>query len=140
VRIFKAVVSALLVITFIALLLSAYTQYKTNMSVAGLVDASSSLANHIALKTLAYEEGGYTKEYVVDPQKIPLLDFRQEIGGENFAFQVTLRYTAGTEHVLGPYGPATPSEKAVSNITVPITVFDNYRFETGKMEVKVWRV
>jgi len=140
VRIFKAVVSALLVITFIALLLSAYTQYETNMSIAGLVDASSSLTNHIALNTLAYEEGSYVKEYVVDPQKIPLLDFMQEIGGENFAFQVTLRYTAATEHVLGPYGSDPPAEKAVSSISVPVTVFDNYRFETGKMEVKVWRV
>jgi len=131
--------SALLVITFIALLLSAYTQYTTNMSIAGLVDASSSLANHVALKTLAYEEGEYTKEYVVDLQKIPLLDFRQEIGGENFMFQVTIRYTAGAEQVLGPYGPLPPSEGAVSSISVPVTVFDNYRFETGKLEAKVWR-
>ena len=139
-RIFKAVVSALLVITFIALLLSAYAQYKTNMAIAGLVDASSSLANHIALKTLAYEEAGNVREYVVDPQKLSLLNFTQEIGGENFAFRVVIRYTAGTERVLGPYGPDQPTKKAVSSISIPVTVFDNYRFEIGKLEENVWRV
>ncbi|MEW5995653.1 MAG: hypothetical protein AB1476_05855 [Candidatus Hadarchaeota archaeon] len=139
-RIFKAVLSALLVITFIALLASAYTQYKTNLAVAGLVDASSSIANHLVLETLAYQQGSSVKEYVVDASKLQSVGFTQEIGGENFEFQITLNYMAGVERTLGPYGSAPPAQKAVSTISIPVSVFDNYRFEAGKMELKVWRI
>ncbi|MEW6592885.1 MAG: hypothetical protein AB1305_04320 [Candidatus Hadarchaeota archaeon] len=127
-------------ITFIALLASAYSQYKTNLGVAGLVDASSSIANHLALETLAYRQGSSVREYVVDPGKVQSMQFKQEIGGENFEFQLALKYLAGAERALGPYGSAPPAQKAVSTISIPVSVFDNYRFEAGKMELKVWRV
>jgi hypothetical protein len=139
VRIFKAVLSALLVVVFIGLLVSAYTHHRTLMSIAGLVDASSSITNHLVLQGLVYEEAGDLYEYVVDPAKVSALTFSQEIGGDNFRFQLRLRYGLSVERVLGPYGPEVPDGRAVASISIPVVVFENYRFEVGKLEVKVWR-
>jgi hypothetical protein len=138
VRIFKAVISALLVMVFIGLLVSAYAQYQTVISVAGLVDASSNITNHIVLKDLVYEEAGNTREYVVDPSKLSELSLSKEIAGDNFYFQLYLKYNSDSE-VLGPYGSEVPQGKAVAAFSVPVVVFDNYRYEAGRLEVKVWR-
>jgi hypothetical protein len=139
VRIFKAVISALLVIVFLGLLVSAYVRYRAMISTAGLVDASSSITNHLVLEDLVYEEAGSTHEYVVDPSKLPQLSFSENIGGDTFSFQVCLRYGPGAETVLGPYGPEVPEGKAVAPLSVPVVVAENYRFKAGKLEVRVWR-
>jgi hypothetical protein len=133
------VFTALLIVVFIGLLLSAYTHYRTMISIAGLVDASSGLANHLVLSDLIYEEAGGIHEYVVDPRKLPELTFSQEIGGDNFSFRLRLRYGPSAERVLGPYGPDVPEGRAVASIRIPVAVFENYRFEAGKLEVRVWR-
>jgi hypothetical protein len=76
---------------------------------------------------------------VVDPSKLSNLTFIQRIGGDNFRFQLRLRYGLDADRTLGPYGPDIPDEKAVATISVPVVVFENYRFEVGKLEVRVWR-
>lgn len=136
-RIFKAVLAALLIVIFIALLVSAYNQYSLTLSTAGLVDATTSITNHLVLDSLAHESRGNVQEYVIDPGKIPSLDFRQEIGGENFGFQLTLFYNTGENC---PYGPASPEGKAVATFLAPIVIYENNRLEFAKLEVKVWRV
>ncbi len=137
-RIFKAVISALLVIIFLGLLVSAYSNYQTLISVAGLVDASSSVANHLVINELVYEDATGPREYIVNPLKLQQIAFTQEIGGDNFSYQIYLKYGLGTEKVLGPYGPEVPT-KAVASLTVPVVVAENYRFEAGKLEMKIWR-
>ena len=139
-RIFKSVLAALLIVIFIALLVSAYNQYSFTLSTAGLVDATTSITNHLVLDSLAHESGGNVQEYVIDPGKIPSLEFRQEIGGENFEFQLTLSYNPGEEQVLGPYGPTPPEGKTVATFLAPIVIYENNRLEFAKLEVKVWRV
>ena len=136
-RIFKAVLAALLIVIFIALLVSAYNQYSLTLSTAGLVDATTSITNHLVLDSLAHESGGNVQEYVIDPGKISSLGFRQEIGGENFGFQLTLFYNTGEN---SPYGPAPPEDKAVATFLAPIVIYENNRLEFAKLEVKVWRV
>lgn len=138
-RIFKAVLAALLIIIFIALLVSAYNQYTLTLSVAGLVDTTSSITNQLVLDSLAYESGGNVQEYVIDPDKITSLEFRQEVGGENFEFQLTLFYNPGEERVLGPYGPTPPEGKAVCTLSASVVMYENNRLEYAKLEVKVWR-
>ena len=138
-RIFKAVLAALLIVIFIALLVSAYNQYSLTLSTAGLVDATTSITNHLVLYNLAHESGGNVREYVIDPGKISSLDnFRQEIGGENFGFQLTLFYNTGEN--LGPCGPAPLEGKAVATFLAPVVVYENNRLEPANLEVKVWRV
>jgi hypothetical protein len=139
VRIFKAVLSVFLMVVFIGLLVSAHAHYRTVIAIAGLVDASSSITNRLVLEELVYEEAGNVRKYVVDPSKLPSLTFTQRIGGDNFRFQLRLRYGLDAERILGPYGPEIPDEKAVASISVPVVVFENYRFEVGKLEVRVWR-
>ncbi len=138
-RIFKAVLAALLIIIFIALLVSAYNQYSITLSTAGLVDTTSSITNQLVLDSLAYESGGNVQEYVIDPDKISSLEFRQEIGGENFEFQLTLFYNPEEELVLGPYGLTPPDGKAICTVSAPVVIYENNRLEFAKLEVKVWR-
>jgi hypothetical protein len=137
VRIFKSVLAAFLIIIFIALLVSAYNQYSLTLSTAGLVDAATSITNHLVLDSLARESGGNVQEYVIDPSKISSLEFRQEIGGENFGFQLTLFYNTGEN---SPYGPMPPEGKAVATFLAPIVIYENNRLEFAKLEVRVWRV
>lgn len=138
-RIFKAVLAALLVVVFIALLASAYHRYHLTLSIVGLIDTTSSLTNQLVLDTLAHEEGEAIQGYVIDPEKITSLDFRQEVAGENFEFQLTLRYGTGAQQVFGPYGPAPPEGTAVATLSVPVVVYENNRLEPAKLEVKTWR-
>ncbi|MEM3519376.1 MAG: hypothetical protein QW179_02275 [Candidatus Hadarchaeales archaeon] len=138
-RIFKAIISILLVVIFIALLISAYSTYKSNLSTAGLIDAASTIANHLVVRELAVEAFGSTVDYAIDPAKISSLEFWQTIGGENFSFNILLRYNMIDEKALGPYGPEAPPTEPVASLVLPVSVYENYSFKPGKLEVKVWR-
>ncbi len=129
----------LLVVVFIALLVSAYSQYQSMLATAGLVDTASTITNDLVLNSLALEEGSRTWEYVVDPARISSLDFTEEVGGDNFQFQIKLFYNQATEVVIGPYGPSPPDGRPISALSVPVTLYENGRFTYAKMEVKVWR-
>ncbi|MFH1821020.1 MAG: hypothetical protein ABH852_01045 [Methanobacteriota archaeon] len=126
-------------VVFIALLVSAYSQYQSMLSTAGLVDTTSTITNDLVLNSLALEEGSRTREYVVDSDEISSLDFMREVGGDNFEFQIKITYNQETEVVLGPYGPSPPDGRPVSALSVPVTIYENGRLTYAKMEVKVWR-
>jgi hypothetical protein len=127
----------LLIVIFISLLASAYAQYNRTLSTVGLVDATTSITNHLVLYTLAHESGGNVQEYVIDSAKITAVEnFRQEIGGENFEFQLTLFYSTGHRK---NYGPAPAEGKAVAAFLTPVVVYENNRFEFAKLGVKAWR-
>lgn len=137
VRIFRAVVSAFLVVVFITLLVSAYASYQTIVSTAELVDASSSIANHLALQDLVYAPGGTTQEYVIDPSKVSSLPSSMLLAGDNYSFSLKISTIEGD--LAGPTAEL-PSDGALATISLPVAVFDNYRFIPGLMEVRVWRV
>lgn len=126
-------------IVFIALLVSAYHRYRTTLSTVELIDTTSSLTNQLVLDNLAHVKGGGVQEYVIDSGKITSLDFTQQIGGENFEFQLTLRYNPESEQVLGPYGPAPPDDRMIASLTSPVVLYENNRLEFAKLEVMVWR-
>ncbi len=129
----------MLVVVFIALLVSAYSQYQSVLSTAGLVDTASTITNDLVLNKMAREEGLRTQEYVLDLGKVSAIDFSEEVGGDNFSFQIKILYRPGAEAVLGPYGPAPPEGRPVSVISVSVTLYENGRLSHAKMEVKVWR-
>jgi hypothetical protein len=133
------VLTVLLVVVFLALLVSAYSQYQFMLTTAGLVDTASSVTNDLVVNDLALERGGRLQEYVIDPGKISSLDFRKEIGGDNFEFQLKISYNSHGERVLGPYGENQPVGKAVAAIAVPVALYDNGRLTYARLEVKVWR-
>jgi len=109
------------------------------LSTSGLIDATSSITNDIVLNSLAHEEGFRTREYIIDFGKVPSLDFRRELGGDNYQFQIKLSYKPEAEIVLGPYGPSTPDDRPVSALSVPVTLYENGRLTYARLEVKVWR-
>ncbi len=129
----------LLIVIFIALLVSAYNQYQLTLSTAGLVDTASSITNNLVIDKLAREEGGRLKEYVVDLDKIFTLDNRIEVGGENFEFQLKLYYKTFAERMLGPFGSTPLDGRAVSVLTLPVALYENGRIVYANLEVKVWR-
>lgn len=130
----------MLVVVFVALLVSAYSQYQAMLSTAGLVDAASTVTNDLVLNKMVHEEGLRTREYVLDLEKIASIDFSEEIGGDNFSFQIKLSYNPEAEVVLGPYGPSPPDGRPVGVISIPVTLYENGRLALAKMEVKIWRV
>ena len=125
----------MLVVVFIALLASAYSQYQTMLSTAGLVDTASTITNDLVLNKMAHEEGLQTREYVLDLEKAPT-DFSEEVGGDNFSFHIELSSNIGVN--VG-FGPAPPDGRPVSVISVPVTLYENGRLTYAKMEVSVWR-
>jgi len=132
-----------LAIVFIALLVSAYSQYQSILSTAGLVDSASSITNDLVLNSLAHEEGSRTREYVVDPVKIFSPDFvrenfTREVGGDNFRFQMKFYYYHGIEESSPSYGPSPPEGRPVSVLSVPVTLYENGRLSYAELEVKVW--
>ncbi|MBC7219595.1 MAG: hypothetical protein H5T49_05655 [Hadesarchaea archaeon] len=131
--------AVLLAIVFLALLVSAYNQHQTVLSTAGLIDTATSITNDLVLNRLAHVEGSRRLEYVVDVEKITSLEFKQEVGGENFSYQIEIRYNPEAEVILGPFGPSPPEGRAVSAISVPVTLYQKGRLVYAKMEVKVWR-
>lgn len=109
------------------------------LSTAGLIDTATSITNNLVLNSLAHVEGIRPREYIVDVERISSLDFRQEVGGENFSYQIKICYNPDAETILGPFGPSPPDGKPISAITVPVTLYQDGRLLYAKMEVKVWR-
>ncbi|MGQ9788039.1 MAG: hypothetical protein ACUVQM_01800 [Candidatus Hadarchaeaceae archaeon] len=104
-----------------------------------MIDTATSITNDLVLNRLAHVEGNRRLEYVVEVEKITSLEYRQEVGGENFSYQIKIYYNPDAEIVLGPFGPSSPDGRAVSSISVPITLYQRGRLVYAKMEVKVWR-
>ncbi|MEM4188646.1 MAG: hypothetical protein QXN56_05790 [Candidatus Hadarchaeum sp.] len=131
--------AVLLAIVFFALLVSAYSQHQSMLATAGLIDTATSITNNLVLNRLAHVEGIRSREYVVDVERISSLDFSQEVGGENFAYQIKIYFNPDVEAVLGPFGPSPPDDRPISAITVPVTLYQDGSLLYAKMEVKVWR-
>ncbi len=137
VRIFKTAAAFLLVAVFLLLLVSAYSRHREISSACSLIEASSSIANHLALEELRPPSGG--RSHVVNPARVGELPCRISIGGENFAYRLRLTFWRGIEEVTVTCGPEPPANAQTSSISLPVAVFDNFRMEAGLMEVVVWR-
>jgi hypothetical protein len=139
-QIFKTLITALLVITFVMLVVSAYQQYRSSSEMALLSDSTSSITTHLALDELAYvDAAGTSHPYVVDSAKLPSLETKYTVGGENFEFQISVLYMQENERVLGPYGPALPEEKMNCTLIFAATLFENGRYLPAKIKVMAWR-
>ncbi len=136
VRIFRSIVVALLVVVFLALLVSAYSSYRVGLSTAKLADACSSIANHLALNELAYTAGGNTVEYAVDPSRLDQLPELVGVGQENYSFCVQISTLDGWS---ASHGDSVPPDTPVAALSLPVAVFDNTKLVPGVLEVQVWR-
>jgi hypothetical protein len=121
------------------LVVSAYQQYRSSSEMALLSDSTSSIAVHLTLDELIYvDAAGVPHPYVVDAAKLQSLEnFRREVGGENFEFQVSIFYM-GDNGSLGPYGPALPGGKMNCTLILASTLYKNGRYMPAKVKVMAW--
>ncbi|MEM2874617.1 MAG: hypothetical protein QW567_01120 [Candidatus Hadarchaeales archaeon] len=136
IRIFKAIMTALIIVVFILLLFSAYQHYRFAVSTAGLIDATSTAANDLVLNDLALREGGTVVAYVIDPTRIDSLSFSKLIGGENLAYRIELS-SAETTWIGGPVD--IPEGREACSMELPVVIFENFRHVPGRMRVVLWR-
>jgi len=137
IRIFKAVITVFMIIVFLFLLFSAYEHYRFTVSSAGLVDATSTIANDLVLNDLAMHNGETGVAYVIDPTKINSLSLHKSIGKENFGYCVRISDMKSTWSTVDN---GKPDNREACSIALPITLFENFRHVPGKIEVIVWRI
>ncbi len=139
-QIMKTLITCILVISFLHETVSAYQQHRAISALAELSDATSAIATRLSVEELAYVDNDETLHmYTIDPAKLEGLSTRREFGGENFDFQVSVRYEVGGERVLGPYGLMPPEGKARGSLAVACVLNENDRFLPAKLEVIAWR-
>jgi hypothetical protein len=138
-QILKTLVTCILVISFLLVTVSAYQQHRAISGLAELSDATSAIATRLSVEELAYvDNNGKLYMYVIDPLKLEGLSTRLEFGGENFDFQVSVKYEGG-ERVLGPYGSTPPDDRTIGSLALPCVLYENARFHPAKLSLTVWR-
>jgi len=139
-QILKTLVTCILVISFLLVTVSAYQQHRKISALAELSDATSAIITRISVEELAYvDNNGNLHTYTIDPAKLESLSTRREFGGENFDFQVSIRYEAGGECVLGPFGLTPPDDRTIGSLAVPCVLYENAYFSPAKLSVMAWR-
>ncbi|TKJ26188.1 MAG: hypothetical protein CEE41_02830 [Hadesarchaea archaeon B3_Hades] len=139
-QILKTLVTIILVISFLLVTVSAYQQHRRISALAELSDATTAIVTRLSVEELAYvDNDGNLHMYTIDPAKLEGLSTRREFGGENFDFQVSVRYEAGGERVLGPFGSTPPEDRTRGSLAVPCVIYENAHFLPAKLSVMAWR-
>lgn len=139
-QILKTLVTCILVISFLLVTVSAYQQHRKISALAELSDATSAIATSLSIEELAFvDNDGKSHMYTIDPAKLEGLSTRREFGRENFDFQVSIRYEAGGERVLGPFGLTPPDDMTIGSLAVPCVLYENAHFLPAKLSVMAWR-
>jgi len=139
-QILKTLVTCILVISFLLVTVSAYQQHRRISALAELSDATSAIVTRLSVEELAYvDNDGNLHMYTIDPAKLEGLSTRWEFGGENFDFQVSVRYESGSERVLGPFGSTPPEDRTRGSLAVPCVIYENAHFLPAKLSVMTWR-
>ena len=139
-QILKTLVTCILVISFLLVTVSAYQQHRAISALAELSDATSAIVTRLSIEELAFvDNDGKSRMYTIDPAKLEGLSTRRELGWENFDFQVSIRYEAGGECVLGPLGLTPPDDRTIGSLVVPCVLYENAHFLPAKLSVMAWR-
>jgi len=139
-QILKTLVTCILVISFLLVTVSAYQQHRRISALAELSDATTAIVTRLSVEELVYvDNDGNLHMYTIDPAKLEGLSTRREFGGENFDFQVSVKYEAEGEHVLGPFGSTPPEDRAIGSLAVSCVLYENAHFLSAKLSVMAWR-
>lgn len=140
-QILKALVTCILVISFVLLTISAYQRHRTISSLAELSDATSAIATRLTVDELAYVDGsGRLYMYTIDSAKLDdLSTFILEIGGDNFSYQISVSYVGEDGDTYGPYGLTPPKGGTRCSLAVGCALCENNRFLPAKLSVIAWR-
>jgi hypothetical protein len=137
-QILKALVTCILVISFVLLTISAYQRHRTISALAELSDATSAIATRLTVDELAYVDGsGRLYMYTIDSAKLDdLSTFTLEIGGDNFSYQMSVSYLGGGG---GTYGLTPPEGRTRCSLAVGCAIYEDNRFLPAKLSVIAWR-
>lgn len=90
-RILRVLVTILLVVTFILVTVSAYTESRKIGAMVRLSDATSSIVTRLATDGLAWtDDESIPHSYVLDADLLDNLEYKRSLGGDNFALQVSI--------------------------------------------------
>ena len=139
-QILKTLVTCILVISFLLVTVSAYQQHRRISALAELSDATTAIVTRLSVEELAYvDNDGNLHMYTIDPEKLESFSTRREFGGDNFDFQVSVRYEARGEQVLGPFGSTPPEDKTIGSLAVSCVLCENAHFIPAKLSVMAWQ-
>lgn len=127
-KLLRVLFAFLFLLSFSLLLASSYLRVEELAGAETLVESSCSLLTRVCA-----EEASAGTPYLVDPSKLPSLQFRRVVGGREVEFRVWAEDCEGRR--WGPFGPSPPGERCV--LTAPASLLEN-RPCAGRVGVEVW--
>lgn len=139
-RILRVLMTILLVVIFILVTVSAYRESREIGAMVRLSDATSSIITRLATDDLAWiDDEGIQHGYVLDADLLENLEFERSLGGDNFAFQVSISYQAeGSENTFGPRGFEPPEGRMTCSLIVPAALRHVGGVLPARLEVVAW--
>ncbi len=135
-RILRVLVTILLVVTFILVTVSAYMESREIGAMVRLSDATSSIVTRLATDDLAWtDDEGIQHSYVLDADLLEDLESERSLGGDNFAFQVSIFSQFGN---FENFGLEPPEGRMTCSLVVPASLRHVGRVTPARLEVVAW--
>ncbi len=135
-RILRILVTILLVVTFILVVVSAYGESREIGAMVRLSDATSSIVTRLATNDLAWtDDKGVQHSYVLNADLLERLEFKRSLGGDNFAFQVSIFSKHGD---FENFGPRPPVGRMTCSLIAPAALWHVDRVVPARLKVVTW--
>lgn len=135
-RILRVLVTILLVVTFILVTVSAYTESREIGAMVRLSDATSSIVTYLATDDLAWtDDEDIQHSYVLDPDLLENLESKRSLGGDNFAFQASIFSQIGN---FENFGLEPPEGRMSCSLVVPAALRHLGKILPARLEVIAW--
>lgn len=136
VRILRVMATILLVVTFILAVIAAYRESREINATVRLSDATSSIVTRLTTDDLAWvDDKGIQHSYVLDAGLLGYLKFERSMGGDNFAFQVSIISRNGD---FENFGPEPPEGRMTCSLTVPAALWHIGGILPARLRVVAW--
>jgi hypothetical protein len=135
-RILRVLVTILLVVTFILVTVSAYTESREIGAMVRLSDATSSIVTRLATDDLAWtDDESIPHSYVLDADLLDNLESKRSLGGDNFAFQVSIFSQVKN---FENFGLEPPEGRMTCSLVVPAALRHLGGVLPARLEVVAW--
>jgi hypothetical protein len=135
-RILRVLVTILLVVTFILVTVSAYTESREIGAMVRLSDATSSIVTRLATDDLAWTDDEHIPHsYVLDADLLDNLESKRSLGGDNFAFQVSIFSQVKN---FENFGLEPPEGRMTCSLVVPAALRHLGGVLPARLEVVAW--
>lgn len=140
-RLLRVLATVIIVISLVFVVVSEYQHNRKVNSMVELSDAASSVATRISTDQATWVgEGSREHDYVLDPQLLENGNYIWNLGGENYASRVEVKYGDNLGNTFGPYGREGPGDKMANALSIPVVVRTKGRYLPAKLKVIIWRI